>query len=284
MVPPLIWTYWSQGRHRVPPVIQLCIQSWTSKGKIDDVRVLDDEVVLDFLSPDDLPARFAELPVQMKSDAVRFALLAKHGGMWMDASTLVSGPIVPWLKEQLGVQDFFVFRNGKSGNGGRLFEIGFIACAEQNPFLMQWSHAFNKFFRRKRLHQAHSPGSSAPWLAKKIFAAINVWSRKTARRSALWAKIPLRWISFYPFFISYYLANKLLAQQKNRNILNQMPDVPASSYLWLRSEANQGRLVAALTIIAKHPVPVHDVEFRFDFTEKDIGALRRFVKVKPHSG
>lgn len=277
-MPPHIWTYWSQGRYQVPPVVQLCIESWSSWGKIDDVRVLDDQIVMDFLTADDLPARFPELPVQMKSDAVRFALLAKYGGIWMDASTLASGPIMPWLKEELGVRDFFVFRNGKFGNGGRLFEIGFIACAAQHPFLRQWSQAFNKFFSRRRVHMAHSPGSSAPWLAKRTFALLNVWSRKTAQRSALWAKIPLRWLPFYPYFISYYLANRLLAQQKNRNTFDQMPDIAASSYLWLRSEANHARLVEALSIVAEHALPVHDVEFRFDFTEQDMRALAHFVK------
>lgn len=251
---------------------------------MDDVRVLDDETVRDFLGPEDLPARFVDLPVQMKSDAVRFALLARYGGVWLDASTLASGPIWPWLTAQLDGGECFVFRNGRSGNGGRLFEIGFIACAAEHPFMTDWSRSFNKFFARKRTHMAHSPGGPAPWFAKKLFALINVWSRRTPRRSALWASIPLRWLTFYPYFISYYLANRLLALKRHENVLEGMPEVPAASYLWLRSEANQGRLIEALSVVANRPVPVHDVEFRFDFSSYDLSAIARFVSVRPGMG
>lgn len=277
MIPDVVWSYWAQGKNEMPEVVRLCISSWSSRGGMEDVRVLEDQSVFDYLTPEDLPISFFELPVQMKSDALRFALLARYGGIWMDASTLASRPIVPWLREDLGVEDFFVFRNGELGTGGRLFEIGFIASSPDQLFMQSWSNEFNRFFSRRRIHLAHSPAGPAPWWAKKIFAAINVWSRKTSRRSAFWAHIPLRWLPFYPYFISYYLANGLLLSPTSENLLGQIPMVSAADYLWFRSETNRGRMLDALDNLDDGYPPVHDLEFRHELDSEEIEGLRNFV-------
>jgi hypothetical protein len=261
----------------MPEIIELCTLSWSSRGQVQTIRILDDETVFDHLATGDLPDSFFELPVQMKSDAIRFALLAKYGGIWLDASTLASGPIFPWLTEGLSVRDFFLFSNSPLGQGGRLFEIGVIASAPDFPFMVQWSRSFNDFFSRKRIHRAHSPAGPAPWWAKKTFAAMNVWLRKTPWRSALWARKPLMWLPFYPYFISYYLANDLLSRVPFQKLLSTTPKVSAQDYLRLRSEANKGKILEALATLAEGPVPLHDLEFRFEFSPKELEALRLFV-------
>lgn len=277
-LPPVAWTYWDQGREALPEVVRICVGSWSTRGGLTDVRVLDRRTVFDYLTSGDLPRRFEELPPQMKSDAVRLALLAKFGGVWMDASTFVSGPLMSWLLPKMQPQGIFLFQNGPTGNGGRLFEIGFIASEPHHPFLVAWSGAVNVFFSRRRLHNAHSPKSNAPWAAKKLFGALNKWLRKSPHRSSFWLRPPLSWLPFYPYFINYYLANFVLSQPPFRATLEAMPFVSSAEYLAMRSKVNDGRLLNHLQERSDSSCVIHDLEFRYPYSDAELDGLRHIAR------
>lgn len=91
-IPKIIWTYWQQAP--VPPFIQACLDNWRRFAPDHQVRVLDRSTVGDWLPT--LRADFDELPAYRQSDWLRVQLLARHGGVWMDASMLLSRDL-GWL-------------------------------------------------------------------------------------------------------------------------------------------------------------------------------------------
>ena len=103
----IIWQYWAQGYEKVPPIVRECL---------DSVEKFAGDYTLIRLTDENLP-EYLDLPdfVQNKrhnyarahfADLLRLMLLRVYGGIWMDATILLSGP-VPELYADAG---FFVFR------------------------------------------------------------------------------------------------------------------------------------------------------------------------------
>jgi hypothetical protein len=71
----------------IPPYIQLCMDTWRNLGDIE-LHLLDYSNVQHFTG-----AVFNEnlrsYPLAQQADAIRFAILARHAGFWMDADTIV---------------------------------------------------------------------------------------------------------------------------------------------------------------------------------------------------
>lgn len=276
-IPNVVWSFWAQGTANLPPIIQTCIDTWRQNGGAETIYVLDSKSVSRFLSWVELPRTFLSLTPQMQSDAVRLAILAKYGGIWLDASTLVTKTLMPWLEKVSRGKGLFLFQNPSEGRGGRLFEIGFIGATPAHPLLEAWSREFNQFFSRNRIHLAHSPESSAPWLSKKLFAFLNQWLRTSPERSSLWARNPLSALPFYPYFITYYIANKLKVEEGAFHYFNQMENIDSREYLRLRGRINSGDIEGGLEEARSSKIPVHDIEFRYGFNEDDILIFHKFI-------
>ena len=56
------------------------------------------------------PTHILDANIQAQSDALRIELLAKHGGVWTDASVLPTRPLDAWIHEQVDATGFFAFR------------------------------------------------------------------------------------------------------------------------------------------------------------------------------
>ena len=103
----IIWQYWAQGFDNVPAVVRQCLDSVDTYAK---------DYVIVRLTDDNL-AEFIDLPVfvQQKrnvfsraffSDLLRLLLLKTYGGIWMDATIMLSGAI----PREYADNDLFFFR------------------------------------------------------------------------------------------------------------------------------------------------------------------------------
>lgn len=93
-IPKIIWTYWQSAP--APAFIQACLDNWRQFAPDHQVRLLDRDSIgswLPALRPD-----FDTLPAYRQADWLRVHLLARHGGIWMDASMLLSRDL-GWLQE-----------------------------------------------------------------------------------------------------------------------------------------------------------------------------------------
>jgi hypothetical protein len=93
-IPKVIWTYWQTTP--TPAFIEACLANWRRFAPDHELRLLDRTSVSQWLPA--LRADFDELPAFRQADWLRIQLLARHGGIWMDASTLLSRDL-GWLHE-----------------------------------------------------------------------------------------------------------------------------------------------------------------------------------------
>lgn len=93
-IPRIIWTYWQPTP--APAFIQACVDNWRRFAPDHEVRLLDRDSVTRWLPQ--LRADFDTMPPYRQADWLRIQLLARHGGIWMDASMLLSRDLA-WLHE-----------------------------------------------------------------------------------------------------------------------------------------------------------------------------------------
>ena len=93
-IPKIIWTYWQAAPP--PTFIQACLDNWRRFAPDHELRLLDRSTAGDWLPS--LRADFDAMPAHRQADWLRIQLLARHGGVWMDASMLLSRDL-GWLHE-----------------------------------------------------------------------------------------------------------------------------------------------------------------------------------------
>ena len=102
----IIWQYWAQGYDHVPAVVRECLASvekWAGEYKL--IR-LSDENLSEYIDlPDFVQNRRQTYSRAHFADLLRLMLLQVYGGVWLDATVLLSAPI----PREYASLDFFVF-------------------------------------------------------------------------------------------------------------------------------------------------------------------------------
>jgi len=107
----VIWQYWGQqaSGEPLPAVVQRCFDSVDKyKGDYQVIR-LNDKTIRDYIDFPDFVWKTEEESKFSKvffSDLLRLALLHVYGGVWLDATILLTAP----LPEEFSKQDYFVFQ------------------------------------------------------------------------------------------------------------------------------------------------------------------------------
>lgn len=89
-----IWVFWGQGEASMPPLVKACYRQLTRFNK--NVLLITFDNVGDYI---DLPEKVYHKVLNGKlswahfSDIIRTSLLAKYGGLWLDATVWVSGTL-----------------------------------------------------------------------------------------------------------------------------------------------------------------------------------------------
>lgn len=152
----VVWTFWDRGADNMPPFYKLNVEGWRRRlgpaWRVEVVNVVpgDPRHVDNFVARADLPASFDALSPVVQSDAVRLALLARHGGVWMDAGiVLVAGlDEIGWraLVDPAADTVLAGFYNDAWGSDhlGRrdCVESWFVAARPRDAFVGAWHRAF----------------------------------------------------------------------------------------------------------------------------------------------
>lgn len=105
----IIWQYWGQGIKNLPDVVQLCFASVNQYQEDFIVIRLDDDNIHDYL---DFPnfvwqkRNNPEFKPVFFSDLLRLALLYYYGGVWIDATIVLTNQ----LDKRFVNADFFAFQ------------------------------------------------------------------------------------------------------------------------------------------------------------------------------
>lgn len=92
----IIWQYWGQGMENLPEIVQISFASVDAhKGNYTVIR-LTDKTIHDYIEiPTFIRKRISEggMTKTFFSDWLRLALLRCYGGVWLDATTLLTAPL-----------------------------------------------------------------------------------------------------------------------------------------------------------------------------------------------
>lgn len=154
-IPRRIWGFWDKDD--IPPLVQRCINTWFIVHFDWDIHIVTPENVNTYLKPGvDIPENLMrdEEPAK-QSDMIRFALLYKYGGVYIDATTLMTYPGVEWMRKYY--TDWFSFDG----------EINIIASAPKGrvisilyPVMLQiltWKRGVERYKMIKKTYDITSP-------------------------------------------------------------------------------------------------------------------------------
>ena len=91
-----IWIFWHSGIDNMPDIVRACYNSVLQNAENYKVQLLTDENLENFI---DIPYYILKkkeqglISIQHFSDYVRMAVLSRYGGIWMDATVLLTSPI-----------------------------------------------------------------------------------------------------------------------------------------------------------------------------------------------
>lgn len=144
-VPKVLWTYWQPAP--APAFIQQCVANWQRHAPDHEVRILDRETLPRWIKPEALAADFDDLPAYRQADWLRLQLLALHGGIWIDASTLLTRDL-DWVHElqatyQAEYVGYYIDRY-TSRTDLPVIENWFMAAVPASPFIAALAAAFDK--------------------------------------------------------------------------------------------------------------------------------------------
>ncbi len=94
-IPPIVWAYW--GGPTMPPLIERCIANWHRLNPGVQIRVLNEQTAPAWAG--EFPASLTGAGATLHADWLRLALLHRHGGIWLDASTFLTQPL-DWVFAQ----------------------------------------------------------------------------------------------------------------------------------------------------------------------------------------
>lgn len=95
-IPGIVWIYWWDGLETAPRIVQSCVNSTRLRAEGFEVRLVDRTNLEQYLQvPPFLleKQRTGDIGKAHFSDVVRMMLLARYGGMWMDATLYCGRPI-----------------------------------------------------------------------------------------------------------------------------------------------------------------------------------------------
>lgn len=132
-VPKSVWTYWDG---ELPRLIEGCISTWKHYNPSWAVHVLNRNSAEKYVGKDVVGFRAVDSPARA-SDFVRLHVLAKHGGLWLDASIIATQPFETWLAPTgfTGFQIQYPDRNRP------VLESWAFACPKACPFVRRWRDA-----------------------------------------------------------------------------------------------------------------------------------------------
>ena len=128
-----VWTYWHSPFP--PKIVRRCILNWKTIGECRDVRVLNALTVHRYVPLMEM-MKFTRITRNEanRADLIRFYLLERYGGIWIDGSVFMNAPLRDWLPD-----GFFCFNARRFSKGDVVtLENFFIKSPRAHPFLRKW--------------------------------------------------------------------------------------------------------------------------------------------------
>ena len=138
-IPKKIWTYWNSDN--IPWLVQSCIDGWKRLHPDYEINVITPSNVHTKIPMDMMIADFDKIPPYRQSDWVRVAVISFFGGIWLDASFILTARL-DWIPEYLRrfqkTSMVFTFSPFMTIENTPTIENWFIAAPANNSFVNAW--------------------------------------------------------------------------------------------------------------------------------------------------
>lgn len=181
--PLTIWQYWESPDGTIPPLVQACLNSVDKfKGKYERI-LLTPDTIKNYVEIPEIFLKLKEkgiIKTAFFSDILRTCLLIQHGGIWMDATVLLTEELPDYITEA----DLFVFQNDlKIDLDGLNMASYFIAAKPDNIILKQTLKALEYYWKENNF-------------LVNYFTFLHSFTMVTQKNKELFALVPF--FSFLP--------------------------------------------------------------------------------------
>lgn len=105
-----IFTFW-ESEKEMPEYIKMCVESWKKHLSNYEIVILNYSNLDEYIGKDFYDRiLFEKFTIFQQTCAIRAAVLEKHGGIWMDASTIVTSTDIEKLFDDKAELNIFEYR------------------------------------------------------------------------------------------------------------------------------------------------------------------------------
>jgi hypothetical protein len=143
-IPKIIWAYWQQTP--TPTFINHCLSNWRRFAPDHEIRFISPETLHQWLDKNKTIAGFDKLPAYRQADWIRLQLLQYYGGIWIDASIILTQNL-NWVHElqQERQTEYvgFYFDSFTTRFDQPIIENWFMAAAPESRFIIDLCAEFD---------------------------------------------------------------------------------------------------------------------------------------------
>ena len=192
-VPKIVWIYWSQGADALQASRlehRRCYASWVENNIGWDVRVVSASTLHDNIDVDQTARVLAVQSLQAQSDLARLYLLARHGGVYVDADVYSVIPLDDWLPPLVQPSGTFLF---SLVGRDRLVATWFMAATARSSLIEAWAETTADYlitheYKFEHYLQVHYIFSSI--VGNNNTAGEHVTPATAAAAAVVWGKMP----------------------------------------------------------------------------------------------
>ena len=143
-----IWVCWLQGEENAPAIVKKCLNSIRKHSSGYEVVVVTNDNLGSLIEISQIiteKLRKKQMQFATYSDYIRLALLAKYGGIWIDATVFLSAPI----PDKLTSQPLFCFKVPERSKTLTVASSWFIVANPGNRIILQVKFLFEKYWEKE---------------------------------------------------------------------------------------------------------------------------------------
>ncbi len=205
-IPKKIWFLWLQGFSETPFVVQQCYKSWKEYNPDWEVIFLDENSWKNYTTISLSDEKLSKISKNHLSNLIRLQLLAKHGGVWVDATCLCRQPLNKWLCNHLEA-GFFAF-SYRTRSYGWIF-TWFLAAEPDNLIVTKTAEKLTSFYEDNEFYDKEET------IFKKRVEFLEKFLNRKYKTTRFWSSWLVRKVfKVYPYFTFHYIFAKLINSDK----------------------------------------------------------------------
>ena len=142
----IIWICWLQGLEAAPALVKHCYSSVRQYCADYEVRLITNDNLLTYIHlPEYIVSKYHEGKISFThfSDILRTCLCLEYGGVWLDATVLLTAPINPIMLNS----PLFMFRKSWLQNSPSAISSWFIVARKGHPVLQKTRDLLFEYWR-----------------------------------------------------------------------------------------------------------------------------------------